>query len=372
MKNSVFILLLSFIICLGNERIVAQTIQIPNGTNPKCQTGRTIGVCKIDVQWNAPGVKGREGKIWGTQIAHYGSIVLGFGSNHPSPWRAGADECTTMSFSTDVKINGRHLPAGSYGFFIELQEDSCELIFNKNDKSWGSYFYDPSLDVLRVKTKQQKNLPASKELLEYRFDHQKSNSVELSLEWEHWRIPFNIEVDLLATTLANIQIQLSGGLGFDPPSLQAAANWCLTNNVNLDQALDWIGRATNPSLGGLRSFNALSTQAGILEKLNKTEESKKIMQEAMDNATIIELHQYGRQLIARKQPQEAMRIFEMNYTKNGSKWPTHVGMMRGYSATGNLKKALEHAKLALVQAPDDLNKKNLEAAIETLQSGKAL
>lgn len=372
MKNSLFLLLLSFIICFESERIVAQTIQIPNGTNPKCQTGRTIGVTNIDVNWNAPGVKGREGKIWGTPIAHYGSIVLGFGSNNPSPWRAGADECTTMSFSTDVKINGKHLPAGSYGFFIELYEDSCILIFNKNAKSWGSYFYDIGFDVLRVTTKQKKDLPVSKELMEYRFDHQKSNSVELALEWEHWRIPFTIEVDLMATTLYDIRSQLSGGLGFDPPSLQAAANWCLNNNLNLDQALDWIGRATNPSLGGLRSFNALSTEAGILEKLNRSEESKKKMQEAMDNATIIELHQYGRQLIAQKKPQEAMRIFEMNYTKNGTKWPTHVGMMRGYSATGNLKKALEHAKLALVQAPDDLNRKNLEAAIETLQSGKAL
>ena len=46
------------------------------------------------------------------------------------------------------------------------------------------------------------------------------------------------------------------------------------------------------------------------------------------------------------------------------------GMM--YEKMGNYKKALEHAKLALAQAPDDLNKKTLEAAIKMLSEGKAL
>jgi hypothetical protein len=53
-------------------------------------------------------------------------------------------------------------------------------------------------------------------------------------------------------------------------------------------------------------------------------------------------------------------------------WPTNVGMMRGLSATGNLKKALEHAKLALAQAPDEENKGGLQMAIKTLSEGKPL
>lgn len=46
--------------------------------------------------------------------------------------------------------------------------------------------------------------------------------------------------------------------------------------------------------------------------------------------------------------------------------------MRGYSATGNLKKALEHAKAALPQAPDDINRTSIENSIKTLSAGKAL
>jgi hypothetical protein len=85
-------------------------LHLPNdGVNYACKTGRTIGLTDIDIRWNAPGVKGREGKIWGTPVAYYGFSVLGYGSNAASPWRAGANESTVFSFSTDVTINGKAL-----------------------------------------------------------------------------------------------------------------------------------------------------------------------------------------------------------------------------------------------------------------------
>jgi hypothetical protein len=67
-----------------------------------------------------------------------------------------------------------------------------------------------------------------------------------------------------------------------------------------------------------------------------------------------------------------MEVFQQNFDKNKGVWPTHVGLMRGYSALGDLKKALEHAKLALAQAPDEGNKRALEQAVKTLSEGKPL
>jgi len=351
----------------------AQQLSLPDGgTNLSSNAGRKVGVTDIQIHWNAPGVKGREGKIWGTDIAPYGFTVLGFGSNVQSPWRAGANENTTMSFSTDVMINGKPLAAGKYGFFIALYPDSSVLIFNRNSAGWGSYFYNSNLDVLRVATIQQKDQQVSKERLEYSFSKHTDRSVEIAMEWEKWRIPFTVSVDLKNTTLASIRTQMSGGMGFDPPSLEAAANWCLQNEVNYDEALNWINSAVDPNLGGVQSFRALSTKAGLLNKTNKKAEADKVMQTAMDNATAVELHTYGRQLLAQKKTAEAMAVFQKNYTKYKGAWPTNVGMMRGYSAMGDLKKALEHAKLALAQAPDDLNRKSLEQAVKTLSEGKPL
>jgi tetratricopeptide (TPR) repeat protein len=352
--------------------VQAQALKIPSSTNVSSSVGRRLGATEININWNAPGVKGREGKIWGTDIAPYGFTVLGFGSDVPSPWRAGADENTTIQFSTDVLVNGKKLNAGKYGFFIALYPDSCILIFNKNNQGWGSYFYNDQLDVLRVKTVQQKNQAQSTELLEYSFSNQKNNSVDIAMSWERWRIPFTIEVDVKQNTLALIQMQMSGALGFDPPSLEAAAQWCLTNQVNYDQALKWINSASSPSLGGVNNFNVLSIKAGLLDKTGKQAEAKKIMDNAIDIGGIFELHQYGRKLLSEGKKAEAMAVFEKNYTKNKGAWPTNGGMMRGYAAMGNTAKALEHAKLALAQAPDEANKKNIANQIALLEQGKTL
>lgn len=367
--NSILFLFMSLFSMID---LPAQALKLPdNGSNYKCLTGRTMGLTDIEIRWNAPGVKGREGKIWG-DLVHYGFTVLGFGSFVESPWRAGADENTTISFSTDVSINGKKLPAGKYGFHIAVYQDSCILIFNKNTEGWGSYFYNKELDVLRVTTKQMKNLPVSTERLVFTFTNQTSHSVDINLEWERWQIPIHVEIDLPATVLASIRTQLSGGLGFDPPSLEAGAQWCLNNNINFEEALNWINSATNPSLGGVRTFRTLSTHAGLLEKTGQKAESEKMMAEAIELGGPIDLHQYGRKLISQKKYNEAMAIFEKNFTRHQGIWPTHVGMMRGYSATGNLKKAFEHAKKALTQAPTPEDKKNMEGLLRTLESGKLL
>jgi hypothetical protein len=350
----------------------SQALRIPDTTNYVCMTGKKIGVTEIKIHYSAPGVKGREGKIYGTGIVPYGYEVLGFGSNVPSPWRAGADEATTIAFSTDVFINGKKLPAGKYAFFIEVHPDSSILIFNKNTKEWGSYFYRKELDVLHVPTMQKKNLPNMQERLLYHFTNQTDRSVDINLDWERWSFPIKVEVDLKNTVLENIREQMSGAIGFDPASLEAAARWCVANDTNYTEALNWINSATDPRLGGVKSFNALSTKSSILKKLGNDKEAADMMKAAMENASAQELHSYGRQLMNEKKLTEAFEVFQKNFTKNKGAWPTNAGMMRIYSAMGNYKKALEHAKAALPQAQDEPTKKFLENAIKTLEQGKPL
>jgi len=370
MNKTLLLALLTLNTCLT---LHSQMISLPDGgTNQKSWAGQRVGVTDIEIHWNAPGVKGREGKIWGTPVAHYGFTDIGFGTTKSSPWRAGANECTTLSFSTDVNIEGKPLPAGKYGFFIAVYADSCTLIFNKNADAWGAYFYKPEEDALRVTVRQQKDLPQSREWLAFTFSEPTQNSAVVALEWERWRIPFRVSVDFEKTTLASIRRQLSTGMGFDGPSMQAAAQWCLTNNTNFEEAYLWITRATSPSLGNMNTFAALSTKAGLERKLGKSAEADKTMQMALENASVIEMHGYGRQLIGQKKYTDALAVFQKNHEKYKGAWPTNVGLARGYSATGDLKKALEHAKAALPQAPDDLNRTSLEGMIKTLSEGKAL
>src|SRR5215510_8281321 len=111
----------------------------PDGGNRKASISEQVGIVKIIIDYNRPRVKGREGKIWNTPVAHCGFVDLGHGTSHAAPWRAGANENTTISFSHPVKIEGKDLPAGTYGFFIALGESDNTLILSKINTSWGSF-----------------------------------------------------------------------------------------------------------------------------------------------------------------------------------------------------------------------------------------
>src|SRR6185369_111601 len=78
----------------------------PDGGNKKASVSEQIGIVQILISYSRPGVKGREGKIWNTPVAHYGFVDLGHGTSYAAPWRAGANENTTMSFSHPVRIEG--------------------------------------------------------------------------------------------------------------------------------------------------------------------------------------------------------------------------------------------------------------------------
>ena len=138
-------------LCLYSE---AQLTTTPSGGNKKAWIGEQIGLTNVEIHYDRPRVKGREGKIWG-QLVHTGFADQGFGPSKAAPWRAGANENTTIQFSTDVKVEGKELPAGIYGLFIAYDPSESVVIFSKNSVSWGSYYYDEKEDVLRVKVNRQ-------------------------------------------------------------------------------------------------------------------------------------------------------------------------------------------------------------------------
>src|SRR5688572_10342119 len=176
MKNILRTLILGLAVSTTAWSQIMPLTAEPDGGNKKASVAEQIGIVKIAISYSRPGVKGREGKIWNTAVAHYGFVDQGHGTSTAAPWRAGANENTVMSFSHPVKIEGKDLPAGSYGFFIALGEDESTLIFSKIYTSWGSFYYDPAGDALRVTVKNQK-LDSSVEWLNYEFITQTDSTV---------------------------------------------------------------------------------------------------------------------------------------------------------------------------------------------------
>jgi tetratricopeptide (TPR) repeat protein len=350
------------------EFATAQLTTTPSGGNKKALVGERIGLTDVTISYDRPGVKKREGEIWGKLIP-IGYSDQGFGNSKQAPWRAGANENTTIEFSTAVNIEGKALAAGKYGFFVAYDREECTLIFSKNNSSWGSFYYNPAEDALRVKVKPL-HAEGSVEWLKYEFINQNDNSATVALEWEKLIIPFKIDVDVVSAQVGSFRNELRTSKGFTWESWAQAAQWCAQNNANLDEALLWADSATSTTFGGDRSFQAWAGKSEVLDKLGRSSEAVAIMKKALPLGSKFELHQYARQLILQKKPQDALEVFKANYDKNPNEFTTNMGMARGYSATGNYKKALEFAQKAIVQAPDPLNKSNIEKAVKTLQEGK--
>jgi hypothetical protein len=346
----------------------AQLTTTPSGGNKKATVGERIGITDVTIHYDRPGVKGRDGKIWG-QLVQPGFNDLGFGNTKQAPWRAGANENTTIEFTTPVKIEGQDLPAGKYGFFIAYDPNECTLIFSKNSGSWGSFYYNPAEDALRVKVKPVA-AANSVEWLKYEFTNQTTNGAVIALEWEKLVIPFKVEVDLVATQVASFRQEAQGEKVFTWEAWAQAAQWCVQNNTNLDQALLWSDSATGVNFGGERSFQAWSTKAQVLDKLGRATEAADIMKKALPFGSEFEVHQYARQLLASKRYQDAFNVFKMNYDNHPGLFVTTFGLARGYSGLGKYAEALKYALQAQPLVPDAGNKTVVENAIEKLKAGK--
>ncbi len=154
--------------------LVAIALQTANAqlklprVSPHAEVKQTVGPTTMTVDYSRPGVKGRV--IWG-KLVPYDQV-----------WRAGANEATTITFSTDVTIDGHKLAAGSYSFFILPTEKEWTFIFNSEPKQWGAYAYNKDKDVLRVQV--QPETAPEQEWLSYNFEDIKPASCRFLMRWE--------------------------------------------------------------------------------------------------------------------------------------------------------------------------------------------
>lgn len=366
MKRLIALMSLVSICYLNGTSQILTTL--PSGGNKKAINTEWVGLTEVSIEYSRPGVKGREGKIWGDLI-HYGYEDPGFGNSKSAPWRAGANENTSISFSNNVMIEGKALPAGKYGFFVVYDSSMCTLIFSKNSNSWGHYFYNAKEDALRVQVSPKK-LDKNVEWLKYEFTNQTEDAATVELLWEKLSIPFRVQTDYIADQLASFRNELRTNRGFVWEGWNQAAQWCVQQNVNLEEALMWSDTAIGNTFGGAKSFRAWSTKSQILQKLNRKEEAAALMKKMLPLGNMVEIHQYGRQLIDLKMYHDAFDVFKLNHINHPKEFTTIVGMARGYSAIGDYNNALKYANQSVALAPDQINKSSVEGMIQKLKDKK--
>lgn len=342
-------LLIAFAVCQS----IAQ-VTTPRTPSPAAVASQTIGISTVTVKYSRPSVKNR--KVWG-ELVPYGWNVQAFGAGNSAPWRAGANENTTITFSHEAKLQGTTVPAGTYGlFFVINQDNSGEVILSKNSRSWGSFFYNQTEDQMRAKI-QIRDLPYSAELLTYDFINLTKTSAELVLNWEKKQFPVKIEFAVDEIVMANAKEELRSTTGFIPQGFISAARYSLNNNIDLEQGLKWIDQALAQ---GPTNFNALQVKSGILTKMGKGTDAEKMMKDALASASEVEVNNYGYQLLNNGQHDKAIEIFLANtqrFPKSANAWDS---LGEGYATKGDKDNAIKSFKKALTLNPPANTKANSE------------
>jgi tetratricopeptide (TPR) repeat protein len=342
----------------------------PSGGNPKATITEEVGITAITIKYSRPDVNKREGKIYGDGLpVNYGFTAQNFKSGKAdAPWRAGANENTTISFEHDVKVEGQAIKAGTYGLFMAMGADNVTLIFSKQIEAWGSFYYDEKDDVLRVNVKPLA-LDKSVEWLKYEFIEHKEKSCTIAMLWEKISVPFKVEVDVDNIVLARLKEELNTRKGFTPALLLQATQFCFTKNINLEEALSWSKKAID-GIGGQKTYITLRNLATAYEKLNSVPEADSTMNEALQIATANQYTAYAKLLITQKRADKAMEVLKANQKRYGDVYGVNNGLMSGYSAKADFKNAIKYAEKAMLQAPNDATKKSIKGLLAKLKEGK--
>ena len=173
MKTSFYLrFFLLSILVLTPLLTIAQNGNRNNPPSPPAIASGKIGEAQVTIEYSSPAVKNR--KVWG-ELVPYGKV-----------WRAGANEATTIEFSQNVLIEGRHLAKGKYSLYTIPGENNWTVIFNKATGQWGTE-YEERQDALRVNVKPRK---AAK--MQERLTYVVAKNGIL-LRWENLELPVKIK-----------------------------------------------------------------------------------------------------------------------------------------------------------------------------------
>lgn len=255
MKKAILFVIM-MILVVGS--ISAQTLKFP-AVSQKATLTQTVGLTDVTLVYHRPGVKGRT--IWGDLVPW------------DKVWRTGANNATTIEFSSDVLIEGQKLAAGKYALYTIPGKEEFVVIFSRQTDLWGEMGYDEKQDALRVKVKTAEAPHC--EWMNFGVDELGENSARIKLRWEKVLVAFKMEVDTKGMILAAIDKTL-GGL-YDAP--YRAAGYALRNEM-LDKAKAWID--TSVAIKPIY-WNVL-LQAKVYQKLAKTKADKKQVMAMLEKA----------------------------------------------------------------------------------------
>ncbi|MDX2196547.1 MAG: DUF2911 domain-containing protein [Cytophagales bacterium] len=248
----------ALLILISTYSIYAQ-IETP-APSPFSSTTQKIGLVEAKVEYSRPSMKGR--KIFGDLVSY------------DKFWRTGANAATKLTFTDTVMIEGKKIPAGSYGLFTIPSATEWTIIISKNTWLPGAEGPDMAADVVRFKVKPVAAAPAV-ETFTILFANLTRTSADLVLTWENTIVKFTIATDPDKKIMAAIKSAMESTAVY-----WTAANYYHDNDKDLKMALEWVNKVLEKE----QKFWTVHLKAKIYKKMGDCKMATETAQKSKDLA----------------------------------------------------------------------------------------
>ncbi len=314
--------------------------------SPRASVTQHVGLTEISITYDRPAAGGRE--VWGALVPF------------DSVWRAGANENTVIAFSSPVRVAGQEVAAGRYGLHMVPARGEWTVILSRQANAWGSFAYQPSEDVIRVKATP---VPAEpQERLAYTFDAPGADSVVATLRWEKLAVPIPIAVHSRQVVVDSLRQQLQGLHQFFWQPWSQAAAWCAANDMNLEEATDWAQR----SIAIQENFTNLRVKAVLLEKRGDPTAAGELRRRSFAVAGEADWNVYGYQLLGQGKVDSAIAIFRKNVKDYPRSWNTYDSLGEALVRKGDKKRAIEAYTRARQMTLDPSQRRRIDGILAAL------
>jgi len=219
--------------------------------SPSSKLMQTVGLTDVTIDYSRPSMRGR---------TIFGDLVP-----FDKLWRTGANGYTLITFSTDVKIGGQDVKAGTYSIFSKPGKSSWEVFFYTDTQGGGTpNNWDDSKVVAKVKAEVYPMTEEMKvETFTITIDDLTSTSAKIGFLWEMQYVPVAFEVPADATVEASIKKTLNGPSAGD---YYAAATYYSAEGKDINKAKEWMDKAMamteKPAFWQLRQQSLIQAKAG--------------------------------------------------------------------------------------------------------------
>lgn len=263
MNKSVIYSFFALICCIALSLTSHAQIATP-AASPAATLTQKVGLTDVTISYSRPSMRGR--KVFGG-IRPYGEL-----------WRTGANGATTFTFSDEVIIEGKKVPAGTYSVFSLPGQTEWKVMLNKNAKA-STNDYKKEEDVATFTVKPQKTA-STYETMTIDLSDLTNNTAMINIKWENTKIALKLETEVDSKVMAQIKETLAAKPDDAMANYQAAVYY-MENGKDLKQALEMMnkGTAKDPQFWQMHQKAKLQAmlkdKKGAMESANKSIELAK-------------------------------------------------------------------------------------------------